>query len=260
MFPGPYTSGQGPHGPPRADPSPGALASGSAPQDSFSPHQAERRKKSVLQRFLEKPAIADGPCLSRGATSLLQRSSGEGASGEEAAGTCSRPPASPGKVLLSQNSFYLWGLASRSGTGIYEELRCGFQACGFQAYGSKTFFSISFHKKTKLFSNPRGGEISLTKWVVIIMTIRNLIQNKFKFCVKKARCDQGRTNIICIGVEEETFKLCTIFIKYLGPVLSRTLLFYYCCYPHNLLMYCRFCVFKRGLFLDFEQHAYIDVS
>ena len=57
---------------------------------------------------------------------------------------------------------------------------------------------------------------------------------------------------ICIGVEEETFKLCTIFIKYLGPVLSRTLLFYYCCYPHNLLMYCRFCVFKRGLFLDFE--------
>ena len=86
MLPGPYTSGQRPHVPPRADPSPGALASGSAPQDSFSPHQAERRKTSVLQRFLEKPAIADVPCLSRGATSLLQRSSGEGASGEEAAG------------------------------------------------------------------------------------------------------------------------------------------------------------------------------
>lgn len=90
MLPGPYTSGQRPHVPPRADPSPGALASGSAPQDSFSPHQAERRKTSVLQRFLEKPAIADVPCLSRGATSLLQRSSGEGASGEEAAGTHSQ--------------------------------------------------------------------------------------------------------------------------------------------------------------------------
>lgn len=109
--------------------------------------------------------------------------------GRKQQGHTVRPPASPGKVLLSWNSFYLWGLASRSGTGIYEELQCGFQACGFQAYGSKTFFSLSFHKKAKLFSNPRGGEISLTKWVVIIMTIRNLIQNKFKFCVKKARCD-----------------------------------------------------------------------
>lgn len=69
MLPGPYTSGQGPHRPPRADPSPRALASGAAPQDSFSSHQAERRKKSVLQRFLEKPAVADVPCLSRGATS-----------------------------------------------------------------------------------------------------------------------------------------------------------------------------------------------
>ena len=67
-------------------------------------------------------------------------------------------------------------------------------------------------------------------------------------------------NIICVGVEEEIFKLCTIFIKYLGSVLSRTLLFYYCCcYPHNLLMHCRFCVLKGDYFLT-SKSMLIDVS
>ena len=119
---------------------------------SLSPHQAERRKKTVLPRFLEKPAIADVPCLSRGATSLLQRSSGEGAGGEEAAGTHSRAASFPreGSAFLEQ--FLPLVMASRSGTGICEEPRCG---C--QAYRSKSFFSDSFHQKVG-FSQIQGEE------------------------------------------------------------------------------------------------------
>lgn len=37
--------------------------------------------------------------------------------------------------------------------------------------GGKSFFSNSFHKEAKLFSNSRGEEISLTIWTVIIMII-----------------------------------------------------------------------------------------
>lgn len=119
---------------------------------SLSPHQAERRKKSVLPRFLEKPAIADVPCLSRGATSLLQRSSGEGASGREAAGTHSQAASFPrgGSAFLEQ--FLPLVMASRSGTGICEETQCG-----FQAYRSKSFFSNSFHQKVS-FSQIQGEE------------------------------------------------------------------------------------------------------
>lgn len=71
---------------------------------SLSPHQAERRKKSVLRRFWKSLHLQMCPagtaCLPRVATFLLQRSSGEGAREGEAAEK-HRPPASPGKVLLS---------------------------------------------------------------------------------------------------------------------------------------------------------------
>lgn len=65
-----------------------ASRSGAAPQDSFSSHWAERRKKSVLQRFLESlqlqmcPACPEGP--------LAQRSSGEEPAGRKQQATSFR--------------------------------------------------------------------------------------------------------------------------------------------------------------------------
>lgn len=49
---------------------------------------------------------------------------------------------------------------------------------------------------------------------------KNFIQNQFKFCTKEARCDQGRINVIYVGLEEETFKLPATFIKYSELILS----------------------------------------
>lgn len=52
------------------------------------------------------------------------------------------------------------------------------------------------------------------------MIKKNFIQNQFKFCTKEARCDQGRINVIYVGLEEETFKLPATFIKYSELILS----------------------------------------